>query len=77
MMWKTEDQTSVNNVTFNAKTGKHKIYVLTNVGSEDAAKEYTTEQVLLSKQIESQEPIGTEMMLGFVAKNMGMSIGSV
>ena len=70
-----KDQTSVNNVPFNAKTGKHKIYVLTNVGSEDAAKAYTTEQVLLSKQIESPAPQGTEMMLGFVAKNMGMSIG--
>ena len=59
-----ENQTSVNNMTFDAKTGKHKIYVLANVGSEDAAKEYTTEQALLSKQIESQEPMGTEMMLG-------------
>ena len=36
-------------MTFDAKTGKHKIYVLANVGSEDAAKEYTTEQALLSK----------------------------
>jgi hypothetical protein len=27
-------------MTFDAKTGKHKIYVLANVGSEDAAKEY-------------------------------------
>lgn len=44
------------------------------VGSEDAAKEYTTEQALLSKQIESQEPMGTEMMLGFVAKDMETSI---
>ena len=48
--------------------------VLANVGSEDAAKEYTTEQALLSKQIESQEPMGTEMMLGFVAKDMETSI---
>ena len=39
-------------MTFDAKTGKHKIYVLANVGSEDAAKEYTTEQALLSKQID-------------------------
>lgn len=69
-----ENQTSVSNVPFNAKTGKHKIYVLANVGSEDAAKEYTTEQALLSKQIESQEPMGTEMMLGFVAKDMETSI---
>lgn len=69
-----ENQTSVNNMTFDAKTGKHKIYVLANVGSEDAAKEYTTEQALLSKQIESQEPMGTEMMLGFVAKDMETSI---
>lgn len=66
--------TQVDNVTFNAKTGKRKIYVLTNVGSEEAAKAYTTEQALLSKQIESQEPKGTEMMLGFVAKDMNTSI---
>ena len=70
-----DDQTSVSDVPFNAKTGKHKIYVLTNVGSEEAAKAYTTEQVLLSKQIESQKPEGTEMMLGFVAKDMETSIG--
>lgn len=70
-----ENQTSVNNVPFKAKTGKHKIYVLTNVGSEDAAKAYTTEQALLSSQIESQKPEGTEMMLGFVAKDMETSIG--
>lgn len=38
-----ENQTSVNNMTFDAKTGKHKDLVLANVGSEDAAKEYTTE----------------------------------
>lgn len=69
-----ENLTSVNNMTFDAKTGKHKIYVLANVGSEDAAKEYTTEQALLSKQIESQGPMGTEMMLGFVAKDMETSI---
>ena len=70
-----ENQTSVSNVPFSAKTGKHKIYVLTNVGSEDAAKAYTTEQALLSSQIESQNPNGTEMMLGFVAKDMETSIG--
>lgn len=70
-----DDQTSVSDVPFNAKTGKHKIYVLTNVGSEEAAKAYTTEQVLLSKQIESQKTEGTEMMLGFVAKDMETSIG--
>ena len=69
-----ENQTSVNNVPFKAKTGKHKIYVLTNVGSEDAAKAYTTEQALLSSQIESQKPQGIEMMLGFVAKDMKTSI---
>ena len=69
-----ENQTSVNGVTFDAKTGKHKIYVLANVGSEDAAKVYTTEQALLSSQIESQNPNGTEMMLGFVAKDMETSI---
>lgn len=69
-----ENQTSVSDVPFSAKTGKHKIYVLTNVGSEGAAKAYTTEQALLSKQIESPVPQGTEMMLGFVAKDMETSI---
>ncbi|MEY8485968.1 fimbrial protein [uncultured Parabacteroides sp.] len=66
--------TQADNVTFNAKTGKRKIYVLTNVGSEDNAKTYATEQALLSKQIESQGPNGTEMMLGFVAEDMKTSI---
>lgn len=66
--------TQADNVTFNAKTGKRKIYVLTNVGSEDNAKTYATEQALLSKQIESQGPNGTEMMLGFVAEDMETSI---
>lgn len=73
-MYKRKNQTSVNGVTFDASTGKHKIYVLANVGSEDAAKVYTTEQALLSSQIESQNPNGTEMMLGFVAKDMETSI---
>lgn len=69
------DQTSVSGVSFKAKTGKHKIYVLTNVGSEDAAKIYATEADLLSAQIgASRDPNGGEMMLGFVAKDMDTSI---
>lgn len=69
------DQTSVSSVPFKAKTGKHKIYVLTNVGSEDAAKIYATEADLLSAQIgASRDPNGGEMMLGFVAKDMDTSI---
>lgn len=59
--------TEVTGIKFNAKTGKHKIYVLTNVGSEDAANAYTTERALLAAQFESATPGGGEMMLGFVS----------
>lgn len=59
-------------VTFNAKTGKCKIYVLTNVGSEANVKIYATEAALLSAQISPaqispEKPTGKEMMLGFVS----------
>lgn len=59
--------TEVTGIKFNAKTGKYKIYVLTNVGSEDAANAYTTERALLAAQFESATPGGGEMMLGFVS----------
>lgn len=59
--------TEVTGIKFNAKTGKYKIYVLTNVGSEDAANAYTTERALLAAQFESAAPGGGEMMLGFVS----------
>lgn len=59
--------TEVTGIEFKAKTGKYKIYVLTNVGSEDAANAYTTERTLLAAQFESATPGGGEMMLGFVS----------
>lgn len=64
--------TEASNIKFEAKTGERKIYVLTNVGSEDAAKAYTTESSLLAVQMDANEPTGNEMMLGFVS-DKGMS----
>lgn len=65
--------TSVNDIKFDAKTGKRKIYVLTNVGSKGAAEAYATEKDLLEKkiEIESGQPTGEEMMLGCVVKGLG------
>lgn len=66
--------TEAKNIKFEAKTGKRKIFVLTNIGSESAAKAYTTESSLLAVQKDANEPTGNEMMLGFVsAKGMDES----
>lgn len=64
--------TEASNIKFEAKTGERKIYVLTNAGSEGAAKAYTTESSLLAVQTDANEPTGNEMMLGFVS-DKGMS----
>lgn len=61
--------TEVTDIKFQAKTGKYKIYVLTNVGSKEVAEAYTTETALLAAQFESATPGGGEMMLGFVSNN--------
>lgn len=60
-------------ISFTTKTGKRKIYVLTNV-TESEAKEYDTEAKLLAKTIVSSEPTGEEMMLGCVATSMNESL---
>lgn len=62
--------TSAKNLSFDAKTGKHKIYVLANVESKGTAEMYRTETELLREKIEvgTITPSGEEMMLGCVAK---------
>ena len=62
---------------FSTKTGRHKIYVLTNTGSQSVAAEYATEADLLTAQFQaSQGPTGKEMMLGFVAEGTDASKSS-
>lgn len=63
---------SKDGISFTTKTGKRKIYVLTNV-TESEAKEYDTEAKLLAKTIVSSKPTGEEMMLGCVVKGSGES----
>lgn len=67
--------TSVSDITFDAKTGNRKIYVLTNVGSKVAAEAYVTEADLLAKKENASiSPTGEEMMLGCVAENWEASL---
>lgn len=68
--WSEQTSTSVE---FKTKTGKRKIYVLTNVGSAEKAK-YATESDLLSTKIASGEPSGEEQMLGYAASSFDKSI---
>lgn len=63
--------TSVKGLTFDAKTGKRKIYVLANIGSKSEAEKYATEKNLLEEKIESRTPTGEEIMLGCVVKGSG------
>lgn len=61
--------TAKDGISFDAKTGMRKIYVLTNVGSAKDAKKYATESDLLSTKIASEEPFGDEQMLGYAASS--------
>ena len=76
--WKRwDDDTDQRTVEFSTKTGRHKIYVLTNTGSQSVAAEYATEADLLTAQFQaSQGPTGKEMMLGFVAEGTDASKSS-
>ena len=71
---KWNDEADQRTVEFSTKTGRHKIYVLTNTGSQSVAAEYATEADLLTAQFQaSQGPTGKEMMLGFVAEGTDAS----
>ena len=74
---KWNDEADQRTVEFSTKTGRHKIYVLTNTGSQSVAAEYATEADLLTAQFQaSQGPTGKEMMLGFVAEGTDASKSS-
>lgn len=67
-------------VEFQTKTGTRKIYVLTNVGSEDVAQKYagSKETDLLAWKIEAvATPFGEEKMLGFVSDKDMTTSGSM
>lgn len=76
--WKRwDDDTDQRTVEFSTKTGQHKMYVLTNTGSQSVAAEYATETDLLTAQFQaSLGPTGKEMMLGFVAEGTDASKSS-
>ena len=76
--WKRwDDDTDQRTVEFSTKTGQHKIYVLTNTGSQSVAAGYATEADLLAAQFQaSLGPTGKEMMLGFVAEGTDASKSS-
>ena len=76
--WKRwDDDTDQRTVEFSTKTGQHKMYVLTNTGSQSVAAGYATEADLLAAQFQaSLGPTGKEMMLGFVAEGTDASKSS-
>ncbi len=76
--WKRwDDDTDQRTVEFSTKTGQHKMYVLTNTGSQSVAAEYATETDLLTAQFQaSLGPTGKEVMLGFVAEGTDASKSS-
>ena len=76
--WKRwDDDTDQRTVEFSTKTGQHKMYVLTNTGSQSVAAGYATEADLLAAQFQaSLGPTGKEMMLGFVAEGTDTSKSS-
>lgn len=76
--WKRwDDDIDQRTVEFSTKTGQHKIYVLTNTGSQSVAAGYATEADLLAAQFQaSLGPTGKEMMLGFVAEGTDASKSS-
>lgn len=51
---KWNDEADQRTVEFSTKTGRHKIYVLTNTGSQSVAAEYATEADLLIRTISSK-----------------------